>query len=227
MASPNQSEKAYAEIRRRIVILDIRPEERLKEGEWARKLGIGRLVVREALTRLHGEGLVTRGLKGGFFAASMTHADVVEIREVREILEIAALRLAGTRVSPKHIHEMEMTCEDFAYMVAKGYHTGACEADRRFHHLLVTASGNSRLLRAYEHCHIPLFQSRLGQSREYIDDFAQTEREHREIVAALKAHEVETAVDLLRAHFARGTSVVLGHLSSVSNEKAVHADSPV
>lgn len=209
MATELQSDQAYAEIRRRILILEIRPEERLKEEEWARKLDVGRLAVREALTRLHGEGLVTRGEKGGFFAAAMAAEDVREIREVREVLEIAALRLARERISPEEIKELETTCDDFAYMVKKGYHTGAWEADRRFHHLLIAAARNSRLLRAYEHCHIPLFQIRVGQSREYIDDYEQTEREHREIVAALKADRIEQAVDALRAHLARGVHDVL------------------
>jgi DNA-binding GntR family transcriptional regulator len=209
MASRIQSDQVYEELRRRILILEIRPEERLKEEEWAQKLDVGRLAVREALTRLHGEALVVRGPKGGFFAATMTAADVHEIREVREVLEVAALRLAGPRISKAEISELETTCDDFAYMVKKSYHTGACEADLRFHHLLVAASGNSRLQRAYDHCHIPLFQIRVGQSREYVKDFSKTEQEHRAIVGALSAGDIDRAIDLLRAHLMRGESEVL------------------
>ncbi|MBM3854008.1 MAG: GntR family transcriptional regulator, partial [Verrucomicrobia bacterium] len=148
MASQLQSAQAYAEIRRRILILEIRPDDRLKEEDWARRLEVGRLAVREALTRLHGEGLVVRGEKGGFFAAGMSVEDVRQIREAREVLEVAALRLARERISAQQIQEIESTCDDFAYMVKKGYHTGAWEADRRFHQLLMAAAGNSRLLRA-------------------------------------------------------------------------------
>lgn len=209
MASRTLSDDAYAELRRRILVLHIRPEERLKEEEWARNLKVGRLAVREALTRLHGEGLVTRGAKGGFFAAAMSPRDVSEIREVREIFETAALRLAINKITPEQIQELEAACDDFAYMVKKGYHSTACEADRRFHDSLIAASGNSRLIRAYEHCHIPLFHIRVGQSQEYIEDYEQTEREHRALVAALRARDVEQAVTLLRAHLARGESEVL------------------
>jgi len=209
MSGTLQTDQAYDELRRRILILEIRPEERLKEEDWARKLKVGRLAVREALTRLHGEALVSRGAKGGFFAATMTERDVHEIRQVREVLEVAALRIAGRSLTAEQIRELESTCDDFGYMVQKGYHTGACEADRRFHRLLVAASGNGRLLRAYEHAHIPLFQVRLGQSREYMEDYELTEREHRAIVVALKAGEVDKAVELLRAHFLRGEDEVL------------------
>lgn len=217
MAARTQSDDAYAELRRRILVLQIRPEERLKEEEWSRILNVGRLAVREALTRLHGEGLVVRGAKGGFFAAAMSAQDVSEIREVREIFESAAIRLASRRITKRELSELESACDDFGYMVKKGYHTAACEADRRFHDLLVAASGNNRLIRAYEHCHIPLFHIRVGQSQGYIEDYEQTEREHRGIVDAMKAGDFERAVALLREHFARGESEVLAPAGGASS----------
>ncbi len=214
MRDSTQSEKAYEEIRRRILILEIRPEERLKEQDWAARLKVGRLAVREALTRLHGEGMLSRGQKGGFFVAKMKESDVRDIREVREILEVAALRLACASGKTGLVKELESACDDFALMVAKGYHTGACEADRRFHHLIVAAPGNQKLLRAYELSHIPLFHIRLGQSMAYMDDYALTEREHRAIVAAIKKNHTEKAVELLKTHFARGAKATLNHISS-------------
>jgi DNA-binding GntR family transcriptional regulator len=216
MASWTSSDDAYNELRRRILILQIRPEERLKEQEWAQNLKLGRLAIREALTRLHGEGLVTRGPKGGFFAAAMSAVDVTEIRELREILETAALRLAARNVTPAQLKEMEAACDDFRYMVKKGYPSTACEADRRFHELIMAASGNGRLKRAYEQAHVPLFHLRIGQAHDYMDDYEQTDGEHRGILAALKARNGEKAVALLRAHLARGASEVLADDSAAS-----------
>jgi DNA-binding GntR family transcriptional regulator len=214
MRDDTQSQKAYEEIRRRILILEIRPEERLKEQDWAARLKLGRLAVREALTRLHGEGMLSRGAKGGFFVAKMKESDVRDIREIREILEVAALRLACAAAKSTFISDLESACDDFAYMVSKGYHVGACEADRRFHQLIVAAPGNLKLVRAYELCHIPLFHIRLGQSSAYMDDYACTEAEHRAIAAAIKAGDAEKAVELLKSHFARGEDAVLNHISA-------------
>lgn len=204
-----QSEEAYAELRRQILILEIRPEERLKEEHWAERLRVSRPAIREALTRLYGEGLLIKGQKGGYFVAPMTPKDVREIRQVREVIEVAALEMAAERIAEPDLALLEETCDDFAEMVRKGYHTGACEADRRFHELLVAASGNQRLVRAYHSSHVPLFHLRLGQSREYIDDYAETEREHREIVKHLRGKNLPEAIATLRNHIQRGEKAVL------------------
>lgn len=204
-----QAERAYGELRRRILISDLGAGERLKEEEWARRLALGRLAVREALTQLQGEGLLVRGERGGFYVANIEGDDVREIREVREVLEVAAVRLAKGRITPAQVKELEGACDDFEYLARKGYPSGANEADRRFHSLLIAASGNSKLRRAYEACHIPLFHVRLGQSAGLANDFAATEKEHRSIVAALREGQTEKAVRRLRAHFARGEKLVL------------------
>ena len=44
--------KAFLEIRRIILSSQLSPHTRLKEDEWAKKLGVSRMAVREALTRL-------------------------------------------------------------------------------------------------------------------------------------------------------------------------------
>jgi DNA-binding GntR family transcriptional regulator len=214
MGSSTQSQHAYEEIRRRILTLEIRPEERLKEQEWSKKLNLGRLAIREALTRLHGEAMLVRGEKGGFFVARMTAEDVREIHELREILEVAAIALAKSHITRAQIEELEGACDDFAYMVKKGYSTAACEADRRFHTLLIAASGNKKLQHVYDLSHIPLFHIRLSQSREYMDDYADTEREHREITKALRVGNTNKAATLLRAHFARGAQAMVTQMNA-------------
>jgi DNA-binding GntR family transcriptional regulator len=58
--------KAFLEIRKKILSNQLPPNTRLKEDEWAKKVGVSRMAVREALTRLLGEDLVVLGEKGGY-----------------------------------------------------------------------------------------------------------------------------------------------------------------
>jgi DNA-binding GntR family transcriptional regulator len=184
--------------------LEIAPKERIVEQFWAKKLKVNRAAIRESLTRLLGEGLVNPGSRGGFFAKEMTEAEIHEIRELREVLETAAFTLACDRASAKQVKEIEETCNDFGDFVRKGYFTGAHEADLRFHHLLIAASGNGRLALLYERAHIPLFQRKAALARTPVEDFLQTEKEHRLILEALRKRDKKQGVQHLKRHFNRG-----------------------
>ena len=98
MAEKRQQKVAYQELRRRILILELVPNERIREEDWAAKLKVSRAALREALTQLLGEGLVRAGERGGYFVTQMTEDDVHQIRELREVFETAAFVLACDRV---------------------------------------------------------------------------------------------------------------------------------
>jgi DNA-binding GntR family transcriptional regulator len=204
MAERTQAELAYNELSHRILILEIPPNERIVEELWGEKLGVNRSAIREALTRLLGEGLVRQGERGGFFVSEMSDADIHEIRELREILETAAFNLACDRATPQQVKEIAETVDDFSSFVKKAYYTAAHEADLRFHHLLVSASGNVRLAQLYERSRIPLFQRKVARARAHPEDFELTEKEHRAILDALRKRDKKRGVEHLLAHFNRG-----------------------
>jgi DNA-binding GntR family transcriptional regulator len=200
--------KAYTELRKKILSAQLPPKTRLKEDYWAKKLSVSRIAVRESLTRLLGEQLVTSGAKGGYFVSSLTPEDIVQIRELREVLEVGALRLAYQKITKEQIARLEKICSDFTAMVEQGYYSGACEADLKFHETLMESSGNEKLLYTYLNSHIPLFHQRLTKSNNSEDDYELTDKEHRAIVKALKEKNIEQAVKALRMQFARGAAML-------------------
>ncbi|MGX5819762.1 GntR family transcriptional regulator [Chitinophaga lutea] len=202
MKTDSLANKVYVELRRQILSNQQVPGNRLKEDVWAKKMEVSRMAVREALTRLLGENMVTVGEKGGYFVKSMTADDIREIRQLRELLEVGALRLAHERTDQAYIAELERICEDFSGMVEKGYIGGACEADMRFHETLIASSGNAKLLELYQTSNIPLFHMKLGNMR--MDDYGQTDAEHRKIVQALKKKDLKLAEATLVKHLHRG-----------------------
>lgn len=162
------------------------------------------MAVRESLTRLLGEGLVTLGEKGGYFVTSFTQAGLYQLRELREILEVGALRLALDKVSKDQINKLEKICQDFTSMREQGYFSGANEADLKFHETLIECSGNEKLIQAYNNSHIPLFHQQLIKGNSSENDFELTDKEHRAILKAIKARNVDLAEKNIRLHFARG-----------------------
>lgn len=209
MKTDSLASKVYSEIRRKILTNQLQPGVRLKEDAWAKRSEVSRMAVREALTRLLGEKLVVVGEKGGYFVKPMNEKDVHQIRELREILELGALRLAHKKISKEQIAHLERICDDFTRMTKEGYFSGACEADIKFHEMLMASSGNQKLVEAYEASHIPLFHLKLGRTQLFMDDYDLTDKEHRQIVKALKSKNLKLAEETLIKHFARGEAAVL------------------
>ncbi len=209
MKTDSLSAKVYTEVRRKILANQLLPGTRLKEEDWAKKSDVSRMAVREALTRLLGEKLVIVGEKGGYFVKSLTETDVHQVRELREILELGALRLAYKKITKQQIASLEKICDDFTGMVKQGYFNGACEADIKFHETLMETSGNEKLVEAYQASHIPLFHLKMDRSRLYMDDYELTDKEHRLIVKSLKNEDLALAEETLIKHFTRGEAGAL------------------
>lgn len=209
MKTDSLANKVYVELRRKILSNQLVPGMRLKEDLWAKKMEVSRMAVREALTRLLGENLVVFGEKGGYFVKSMNADDIRQIRQLRELLELGALRLAIQRNETEHIQALEKICDDFTSMVQNGYLGGACEADMKFHETLIASACNDKLMELYQFSNIPLFHMKLGKMLQQMDDYAQTDAEHRQIVTALKNKDLKHAEEALVKHLIRGELTTL------------------
>ncbi|GGC12368.1 GntR family transcriptional regulator [Parapedobacter defluvii] len=204
MKEDSLSDKVYTEIRGKILSNQLAPGSRLKEDVWAKKMEVSRVAVREALNRLLGEAMLEKGERGGYFVKSMNMDDIREIRELREVLELGALQMACEKLEENDIRELEKICNDFTNMVKSGYFGGACEADVKFHETLINTARNQKLKVIYISSNIPLFHFKLGRSSSHMDDYEQTDKEHREILAALRRRDFESAKAVLVAHLRRG-----------------------
>ena len=89
------ADKAYAEIRDRLLTLKIRPGDALNDEALAKELGVGRTPVREALKRLEVDRLVVSYPKQGTYATRVEITDLAFVSEIRLQLEpLAAARAA-------------------------------------------------------------------------------------------------------------------------------------
>lgn len=209
MKEDSLSSKVYTELRTKILSHQLLPNMRLKEDAWAKKMKVSRMAVREALNRLLGENLLEVGEKGGYYIRSMNADDLKEIRELREVLELGALRLAFQKINRQHFDKLEKICDDFTSMVKSGYFGGACEADVKFHETLINIADNEKLKNIYQLSNIPLFHLKLGRAQTHMDDYELTDKEHRAILDALKSENLELAEEWLVKHLLRGQLTAL------------------
>jgi DNA-binding GntR family transcriptional regulator len=92
------AERAYHQLRDRIVTLELAPGTLLREEELMRELDIGRTPLREAVKRLALENLVAVQPRSGTFVTDVDTVDIIHIAEVRAELEAQAAELAALRM---------------------------------------------------------------------------------------------------------------------------------
>ncbi|MFD4609523.1 GntR family transcriptional regulator [Streptomyces sp. NPDC058440] len=97
--TPTLAERAYRDIRDRLIMLEIPPGAPVNEDLLAQSVGFGRTPVREALKRLQHERLIVAYPRRGTFATEVNITDLAHISEVRRQLEPMAAARAAERAT--------------------------------------------------------------------------------------------------------------------------------
>src|SRR6187402_2697109 len=97
--SETLSENVFRRIQAAIVCGEIAPGSKISEPELARVYGISRGTLREAIHRLEGQRLLVRVPHVGARVVELSHAELIELYEIRESLEGMACRLAAERMT--------------------------------------------------------------------------------------------------------------------------------
>ena len=209
---------AYQNLKQRLLSGDFAPGTRLGEERLAAELGVSRTPVREALTRLHSEGLTERLLDGGFGPTLINLHLVRELYEIRFALERFALRRTKG-AEPAHdealIRGLRADWSDLAAPSDDGEVDGEFVLlDEDFHERLAAAAGNVSLVKQLhkvnERIRIVRMQDFLTAERVEL-----TIEEHLGVLDAFLDGDVALAEERLIGHFDVSLTVV--------EERAAHA----
>src|SRR6266545_1550547 len=92
-------QRVYTHLREEILAGGLRPGTELAEVALSEQLGVSRGPIREAIGRLASEGLVTVRPRRGAVVRSVSKEEFLELYQVREALELMAVRLAVPRLT--------------------------------------------------------------------------------------------------------------------------------
>ena len=218
----NIAETVYESLKSAILENTLKAGSRLIEASIATELGVSNTPVREALTRLEREGLVTILPRRGAVVRSFSADDILEIGEVRELIEAHAIRKSVERRTSKVLAQLEAILDQCVPLVAARDLRSLNRLDVEFHRLLVRTSGNSRLIHVFEMLHdqFQVVRWRLA----YLRARPQTTYEHhRQILAAFAAGDAAEAERRLRWHI-RDTTEDLVRV--MSENGAAHDQAP-
>jgi len=207
----SQRDQAYHRLRRLLILQQTPEGKRLREAEWAEKLGVNRTALREAFARLEAEGLIEKGPITGYFVPELTRAEILEICEVRVLLEGGSIeRICRLGLNtPRVLRPMRLACDQLERLVEEAYYLGVAEADRRYHEALIRAAGNKRLSMLYERAPLPIIPPEIVSGAEWNVVVRRTLEEHRAILDALLAGNKTEAQERLRTHLSERSLIPL------------------
>jgi len=196
----------YGDLREAILAGQYRPGDQLVETALASQFGISRTPVREALRRLEQDGLIERGTRG-MQVSRRSPEQILEIYEVRVVLETAAARTAAQRrtdldlVRLEQLHEaMRSASVDDEKLVAN--------TNRRFHEIVWAMSHNKTLVDMLVRLNTHLIrfpETTLTRG----DRWEKVLVEHEQLIAAIKAGDVDEAGRIAEEHMIGARNVRL------------------
>lgn len=199
MSSATAHEVVAAALRQAILDRELKPGDKVRQEEVARKLGVSVIPVREALRVLAGEAQVTYRPRQGYVVTELDVRDLAEVYRLRELLEAEAVRIAVPRLEDGDVDRIAALFEDVSAALADGRIGDAMKANRRAHFALFEAAALPILLR-----HIAtLWDSTEAYRALYYSDAPRQDRvdaEHAGILGALRARDGDHVIVLLDAH---------------------------
>lgn len=193
------------------------PGDRLRETDLATRFGVSRTPVREAIRQLEADGLVTHLPRVGASVRKLDYSEVMELYEMRSVLECTAARMAARVASDVEITELAAICEEIA-RAGKGIE--ASRLNRQFHRALLEAAKNRFLIKSM----LALQKAMLILGRTTLADeerFESAISEHAAILDALRARDGDSAENAMRAHISAGQRARIRALRAELNHSAL------
>jgi GntR family transcriptional regulator, rspAB operon transcriptional repressor len=198
------NEKIYEVLLSRIVSQQFLPGQRLQVDEIAAALGVSRTPVKDAINRLAVEGLIVVVPRKGTFVVSITPQGIEDLFDVRMMIELHAAELAVARGTDQDISDLERLASSLdrfidgdRYVDYEAY----LELDNEFHARVLHLAGNSLLLKLYRDINLHVQVVRAYQEApDAVDEALQTHNEHRAILSAFRARDVNEVRAAVTTH---------------------------
>lgn len=195
-------EQAANELRTLIVRGDLAPGAPLLEVGLSEALGVSRTPLREALKQLAAEGLVVLRLNRGAVVAPLHHEELTELFEAVSGIERCAAELAAARMTVQDVARLEMLQKRIERHRERGELRDYFEINQEIHRTIVGFARNNVLKASHDALLARAERARfLALSADGRWD--ESVREHRQILAALKARDAARAGRLLGEHVRR------------------------
>lgn len=189
----------YEPVRRDIIELKLPPGVHLREAELAERFGVSKTPVREALSQLSKDGLVEILTYRGAVITGYTHTDLVEVYQLREILQGACAREAAQSMAVDDIVELGRIVRDSSDSLADGRIESLPDLFESFDDLIYRQTRNQRILDLLTYLDAHL--RRIGNLTVGIPGrLDKSVQQHSEIYDAIAIRDPDSAESTMRFH---------------------------
>lgn len=196
----------YEQLKEAIYLGDLQPGQHLVETSLAQSFRVSRTPIREALTRLEQDGLVIR-TGTGLTVRERSPGEVLDIYEVRILLEGAAGRTAAERRTNNDIFELRKAHRRYVAATEKDQRARVA-ANRAFHQTVWNAAHQPALADLLHRIELQLGRFPIT-TLSYPGRWETSIEEHEALVAAIEARDGEKAAEIASQHFTAARDIRL------------------
>ena len=205
--SASNVDRAYATLKDMLIAFRFKPGERINEGELAKRLGVSRTPLREALNRLTSEGFLNFIGGRGFFCREFQPREIFELYQLRTVLEVAAARMACSAASDADLAALARFLDETGPDDGQRSSEDLVDLDEQFHMQLMHLAGNTEManLLANVNDRIRFFRWIDMDSRRQ-----RTQNEHRKVLDAIRDKDADAAAAAMEGHISRRLDEITG-----------------
>ncbi len=190
---------AYDAIKEMMLNYDIVPGQRLVFTDLAKKLGVSRTPVNNALNMLAKEGYLDFVPHQGYTVHKLTRKEAEGLYELREILEIGTIGKALREMTADKLARLEKKKNMFEKGITDQVHRQLFVLDAEFHATIIGMMDNPYIVERYrETCRLIFLRFRTEDLK--IQRMKQIAREHEVLFEAVQMRDVERAKSILKQH---------------------------
>ncbi len=224
---------AYAYLFRRLFDGTFLPNQRLIPAALAKEIGVSQVPVREAINQLHDEGLVVHAPRHGVFVRQMARKELVDLIELRRVLECNAAAQAARRITDEALRELKGSLRELHRQYLRCVAAPDDEhrmpamrdwmfADLNFHMALLHAASNEPVIKALREANVltRMFGYRTDVPTSWKDPtfLATNFAVHRKVYGAIRDRNPRAARRAMALHMNRAEKNILARFEWVQQK---------
>jgi GntR family transcriptional regulator, rspAB operon transcriptional repressor len=202
-------QKAYDAIKSKIINCEYLPNAFLNESILMQEINTSRTPIREALSKLEHENLVTIMPKKGIVVNQLSLNEISMIYEVRELIEPFIIRTNGANIDKNELRHMRDMClEDTTDQNMKRVY----EIDDRLHRFFMSSSSNKYFHQTMDHLYNQNHRLRILSGEKIDERRKETKEEHLKIIDFLLDGKADEAGDAMKRHLDNSKKASIAYL---------------